>query len=1199
MPENSNDPIGSINISSDHQTLVSDSEPDVVIEPASSADSSSEKAHFIQETTEYSLPKGPNRRKLPSRSFAPLKWVLIACLLVFLSYCLIGFAVIPYALQTILPEMLEEKLNRPVTVGSARCNPFSLEVELNNAIVGPNLTTPEDQVDPLFSIGTLTADISWSSLLQTRLNVSYLHIDTFFLHMVRSKDNTYNIGEILPTSSLNKIPLPHLPFSYLINNMSLTNSRILFDDLPAGKTHKIDEIELSLPLLFQNNGSKNDWTTHAGQEEYINPQFSAVINNSPVEITGTTSTAGETFTTRLKLQLEKINLPAYFAYLSNTPNLALDSGTADVVMDISMISAPGKDLALEIETVGHLSEVTLRDRYNHLSTLPSATVTGTFLPLSSSFHFKEISLEEPKLHFGKLPEGNWSLLAWDSKQPPQKSPIPPVISIKKLSITNGKCIFIDQHIDGGFSETAQNITLVISDDSDNNSRSSHFSFSGTTEGGSTLSSQGRVNFSPLEISGKATLQHLDLKSFSTYLALQNDIRIKQGKATTITSDFSFAVNGKNEKHQLTLNNTAAQLNNVTLSSQDRHWLTMPTLQLACEKYVPASRRISGITLSADSPEINLKWDKDNNFQGISPLQLPHSTETAQPTWTLSLSSLSMSNAVLAVEDMSLAHPAQFTIRKAAISLQDISTAPASKGKFSLTTDDFAGASLQLTGPVTLSPFSARLTTQLTDFPLAAIAKHFADWPTPDLTGTVRAKGTLTLPQFTFQGNSEINGITAAQYGEDLVRCKKAEARIDTFSLSPPTLNVSLLNLTAPELHWVIPMQGPATFTGLFKHSDSGHTPLQRHLAIKQAALHDATLHFIDQRLSPPYASQIALHGSVHNLKSQAGNRAKINFLSNEDSDINGTLAGEIGLFDTTLFANLTASFTNQHISDFSPYLESLLGYQIDNGSFSFFSKFHQEQGKVTSRNTFSVKDFQLGKPLERATLLPLTIALLSKGKNGFSLSLPVNGTTSDPSYSFAGSVGRVLRNLVLKTTVSPFSHLADSFPEIEKIPPYLLFASGSADLSEQSKKSLALLADILQQRPQLTLSIKGFAGLGGDKEMLLAQKQKKNQEIALRLKQEESKKLSLDYGSEEIAPPVSTGVASLAQQNTTRAQVSKSELLQLARKREEAAITFLQTELAIAPSRLEQDTSGSLVAANAPGREGNRADFSFGVVSEK
>lgn len=1194
MPENSNDPIGSINISSVNNTSDSSREPEVAIAQAPFNDRSSE-AKVFQKNPEDSRPKGSGYRKLPSRSSAKLKWLLSSWLFFFLTYCLVGFAAIPYALQTVLPEMLGEKINRPITVGSVRFNPFTLEIDLSNAIIGPNLSHPEDQVDPLFSVGSIKANLSWSSLIQSRMNFSQLQVDAFFLHMVRSKDNTYNIGDIIPTSSYKGIPLPDLPFPYLINNISLTNSRIFFDDFPSGKMHKIEQISLALPLLFQNNGTKIDPKINAGQAEYINPQFSAVVNNSPIEITGTTSTAGDTFTTRLKLHLEKIDLPAYFAYLPDKPNIILDKGTADIIMDMSLVSAPEKDLVLEIETVGHLSEVTLRDRYNYLSTLPTTTVTGTFLPLSSSFHFKEISLEEPELHFGKLPEGNWSLLAWDSKYPQKTKKASAHISIKKLSVNNGKFIFIDQHIDGGFSETAKDITLVITADNDDNKANNHFFFSGTTVGGSTISSQGDLSLSPFNISGKATLQHLDLKPFSTYLTLQNDIRIKEGKASEITSDFSFAFNEKNE---LTLTDTVAQLNNFTLSSQDRDWLIMPRVHISSENFVPGNRFIKGIKIAADTPEIHLKWDKHNDFQGIAPIQITHPQSTAQTKWDIFLSSLSFSNAVLYIEDQSLVHPTRFTVTKAAISLQDISTAPDNKGKFSASTDDFAGATLQLNGNLTLSPFSASLSTQLTDYPLTAISKHFSHWPTPDITGTVLAKGTITLPEFAFKGYSEINDFAAAQSGENLVRCKKAEAHINILTLSPLTLTVSLLDLTAPELNWVIPVQGPAAFTQLFRHNDLEHAVQKSNLTISQATLSDATLHFTDQRLSPHYATKIKFQGAMSNLLSQSGNRTKIDFLTSGDSDINGTIAGEIGLYDTPLFTDLAASFTDQNITNFSPYLESLLGYRINTGMFSFSTQFHQEQGKVMSRNSFSVSDFHLGKPLERPTLLPLTIALLSKEKGALHLSLPVNGTTSDPSYSFAGSIGRVLRNLVLKTTVSPFSHLVDSFPEIENIPHYLLFVSGSAALSEQSKKSLTLLGEILQQRPLLTLSIKGFASLGGDKEILLAKKQEKTHEIELRLEQEKSKKLSQTYGSEEIAPSISAIEKPLLQQKIPEAKVSKSELLQLARKREEAAITFLETELAIASSRLLQDTSGSLVADNAPGREGNRADFTFGVLKD-
>ena len=71
MQENSNDPIGSINISSGNNTSDSDRDPDVTIAQASSAESPTEEIQSIQEYPEDSPPKGPAHRKLPSRSSAP------------------------------------------------------------------------------------------------------------------------------------------------------------------------------------------------------------------------------------------------------------------------------------------------------------------------------------------------------------------------------------------------------------------------------------------------------------------------------------------------------------------------------------------------------------------------------------------------------------------------------------------------------------------------------------------------------------------------------------------------------------------------------------------------------------------------------------------------------------------------------------------------------------------------------------------------------------------------------------------------------------------------------------------------------------------------------------------------------------------------------------------------------------------------
>ena len=184
-------------------------------------------------------------------------WLVLAIVLLCLSYILAGYALVPYLFTSLLPHKLAVSTERPVTVGSAEFSPFTGNLILQNVIIGPRLTNPEDTVDPVLSFSRCRIDLEISSLFRRGVVCKEFTLEQFFLHLVRRPDSTYNISELLPPALLEKIKknaaeqgelFGGLPF-FSLNNISINDSRILFDDLPAGKRHTVEEMSLALPTI--------------------------------------------------------------------------------------------------------------------------------------------------------------------------------------------------------------------------------------------------------------------------------------------------------------------------------------------------------------------------------------------------------------------------------------------------------------------------------------------------------------------------------------------------------------------------------------------------------------------------------------------------------------------------------------------------------------------------------------------------------------------------------------------------------------------------------------------------------------------------------------------------------------------------------------------------------------------------------------
>ena len=191
-----------------------------------------------------SFPPGPHPPRPRKTSFFwTWLWRLAGALLgLTLLLGLGSFFLVPSLATTLLAGQLSSVLNRPVTIPRAEFNPLTCTLTLHNLIVGPKLSKPNDPVDPLFSVGRMSIDCEPKRLLDGEVACS-LKANHCFLHLVRQKDGGYNLGQTMA----DLLPgMPVLPLRISCNTISLSNSRLVFDDEQTGKTHLAEEIALDI-----------------------------------------------------------------------------------------------------------------------------------------------------------------------------------------------------------------------------------------------------------------------------------------------------------------------------------------------------------------------------------------------------------------------------------------------------------------------------------------------------------------------------------------------------------------------------------------------------------------------------------------------------------------------------------------------------------------------------------------------------------------------------------------------------------------------------------------------------------------------------------------------------------------------------------------------------------------------------------------
>ncbi|MBU0966942.1 MAG: DUF748 domain-containing protein [Proteobacteria bacterium] len=1203
MSKNDQDPFGSISISQEPEKTESD-QADLEVSIDQPADqpqprqSKEEKTVPPTEDLQPDSSSSPKRRAMQSP--VPRVAIILSAVafLAFLTYTLIGFVGVPYFFRNVIPERTEKNLHRAITFGSVGFSPFTLKLTLQNTIIGPNLADPNDQIDPLFSAGSIEADIAWSSLFRGQFNCASLAVDNLFLHLVRNEQQQYNLADILPIRQNQAVPLVNLPFAYFMQNITVTNSRILFDDIPANKTHKLEQINLALPLLFHNpDNEAAAQQSYSVSDRYINPRFSAMINGSPVDLTGKTKVDGENFQAQLQLHFNAVDLPAYLAYLPAQPGFTLDKGTGDILMDITFLSGPKEELRLEIETTSHLSDITIKDRNGNINTVAEATVRATIYPFIRQYNLKEINLTGPALYLGRHADGKWSFPAIGPAQAAtsDKEGRESNLVVDKVKVTDGRLSFVDDKVAGGFTETFTEVTFTLSDFSGRNKQAAPFTLNGVTSGKGTISLQGDIAPSPLIVKGQIEANQLSLQKMSRYLA-PVELSITQGNIEKFSSSFSL---NSDKNNQVSFANGTLDANNFTLSSQGQIWLILPKAHLGFTNLVPGSA-LTNVTLSAENAEIYLKWDDQKNFNW-NQLGEKKDSQESKKSCQVSLSSVELGHALLKLENDFLPTPLQHTQPNVRIKATELSNSEGQQGNVLIETDELGGGALSLTGPMTIKPFSAHFTCKLNNYRLATLPTLVTDWLNlPKISGELDAEGEINLPNFAYTGSLALRYFSAAQEnGPDLISFAKAETPRLDFTLSPLAVNINEVNCDQAFLQLNIPAKGPINASSFFSRTRPGLSDFANtgQIVVSRINLTDATLAFTDQRVLPVYSSRLRLNGDLDNFINAPGEKLHINLTSEAEQDSSGSITGDLGFFGSTFDADFQASLQNMPLKEFSSYLGPLLGYRLKDGRFQFSTTYQQQDGNVSADNSLLVTGLKLGEP--QGTLnsqLPLTIALLSNRQGEIDLQLPVKGSISDPSYSLAWALGRSLQNIVLKTSVSPFSQLQTSFPELAQSGDHLLFIPGKADLSAENKKLLSLFAQVLSQRPLLTVTLKGYADSGSDSQVLSAEKKEIARQKELLTELKKSEQITEKYGKEEISPANRQQAPPPAPPRPTPDfSVSKNELLQLAKKRQKAVNDFLVSALSIDQKRVIQDSSGALVPANAAGRPGNRVDVKIGT----
>ncbi|MBO9665373.1 MAG: DUF748 domain-containing protein [Bdellovibrio sp.] len=462
-------------------------------------------------------------------------------------------------------------------------------------------------------------------------------------------------------------------------------------------------------------------------------------------------------------------------------------------------------------------------------------------------------------------------------------------------------------------------------------------------------------------------------------------------------------------------------------------------------------------------------------------------------WTLTLESVEISKSTFDFWDHTHASPLHIPLGPLHLTATNISTSLGSHTSLrSLAISVGERGHLNLSGSMSVKPFTAQVALDVKDLPLDFLTAYLSDRTWLSLSkGSLDLRGELKYAQgnITFGGSSEVRDLQVLQENVEkpVVTWKVMELKDIQLSTRPFDLKIRDVGLDGLNTQVVLRADGALNFRSFMKTaappptgqeapgpSASESTSLS--YLISQLRLSNAELDYADEQIKPHFRAHIhSLDGTILPISNEQGEK------------INVTLSGKVeayGKFQGHGFLiplekpvlDFTASFHNIELTTFTPYSGRFAGYEISKGKLFLDINYKIVNNRIRGDNKVLLDQFTLGNKVEseKAGPWPLkfALALMKDRKGQIKFKLPVAGQLNDPSFSWGNLIWTAIKNLVVKIVASPFDFIA-SLVGGGKDLQSIRFEPGTTELTENESEKIAKIAEALADRPQLAMEIKG------------------------------------------------------------------------------------------------------------------------------
>jgi hypothetical protein len=1068
-----------------------------------------------------------------------IKKILIGLAVFFFVFTIFGFFILPPILKSVVVNKLAEALHREVTIEQIKINPYVLSATVRGLHV-----KDRERADTFFSCDELFLNLQSLSSLKRALILKEIRLTRPTIKMARRQDLSYNFSDLMEKKEEPQPVKKSTPLHFSLNNIRIQNGSIDFDDEPKKTKHTVRELNVGLPFI---SNIPSDIQT------FVQPSFSARINDAPYSFQGKTKPFTDSRETEFDILINDLDLPYYLAYAPMKMNMKIRSAFLDVKTKLVFIQYKDKKQpAITVTGDVSLKKIAVEDQQNQsLIQLPRLDLSiASAEPMTKTFHLSKISIQSPELGIRRLQTGDLNILTLfpeEKKQaPPSKKEEvsePLSIDIDEIEMTGGKITFSDLSTKKPFKTILDPVALKIDHFSNGKDKKSAYLLSFQTEAKENIKLEGDLSLNPLAVEGGLELKTIPLKKYAPYYQEQILFDIEDGRLN-LSTRYRYR---KGEKElEILLSLSSLYLSNLRFKKTEEgdDFLKIPAFSIKDTEVDLTKKELKIGSLFSQKGDVHLIRKKDGEINVLklvpsssTPKDPPPEAKTkeAEKPWLVSLKQLGIDQYKMTVEDQVPPEPVALTIEDFKLRGESLSTAKNSKGKISLSLLLDQKGTLSTAGTIGLDPLLADLKLDLKDIGIGLFQSYFTDKINLKVTsGTFSTAGNLSIEttenkelRTVYRGETALSNFTSIDKGsgDDFLKWGSLafnEMQVGTQPLLVDMKGISLSDFYAEiaidakgglNLQEIIKKTAPEKETPPPSPTQPGQasvktaeSPIEKeptkNIKIGSITLQGGVINFIDRSLQPHYSLKLSeMGGRISGLSSEETTRADVELRAKLNDYAPLEITGKINPLQENLYVDLKARFKDMDLGGVTPYSGKFAGYTIQKGKLSFDLTYLIDKRKLDSKNRIFFDQLTLGDKVEspKATKLPvkLAIALLKDRKGEIHLDIPVAGSLDDPKFSVFKIILQVITNLIAKAATSPFSLLGAAFGGGEELS-YLEFDYGSTTLAEPSMKKIDTLAKALRDRPSLKMAIEGHVDVEKDKEGLkqyLFQRKLKTQKL--------------------------------------------------------------------------------------------------------